>query len=67
MKRAYITHATEKYLTVAHNLATSIRSFSDIPVVVYCVDAEQKDTYMFRNIENVFTEILELNLDKPTK
>jgi len=65
MKRAYITHATEKYLNVAHNLATSIRAFSDIPVVVYCVDVKQKDTYIFQNIENVFTEILELNLDKP--
>jgi hypothetical protein len=33
MKRSYITHATEKYLSVAHSFATSIREFSDIPVV----------------------------------
>jgi hypothetical protein len=66
MKKVYITHATEKYLSVAHNLATSIRAFSDIPIVIYCIDVKQKDTYMFQNIENVFTEILELNLDKPT-
>lgn len=65
MKRAYITHATEKYLQVAHNLAKSIRAFSDIPVVVYCIDVDKKDTYMFQNIENVYTEILNLDLDKP--
>ena len=53
MNKVYITHATEKYLTVAHNLASSIRAFSDIPVVVYCVDVKQKDTYIFHNIENV--------------
>ena len=51
MKKVYITHATEKYLNVAHNLATSIRAFSDIPVVVYCVDVKQKDTYIFQNID----------------
>ena len=66
MNKVYITHATEKYLTVAHNLASSIRAFSDIPVVVYCVDVKQKDTYIFQNIENVYTEILDLGLDKPT-
>lgn len=65
MKRAYITHATEKYLQVAHNLAKSIREFSEIPVIIYCVDVKKKDTYIFQNIENVFTEIIELNLDKP--
>lgn len=66
MKRAYITHATGKYLQVAHNLAKSIREFSDIPVIVYCVDVEKKDTYIFQNIDNVYTEILTLGLDKPT-
>ena len=66
MKRAYITHATKKYLQVAHNLATSIREFSDIPVVVYCIDVDRKDTYIFQNIENVYIEIFDLNLDKPT-
>jgi hypothetical protein len=65
MRRAYITHATEKYLSVAHNLATSVREFSDLPVVVYCIDVDKKDTYIFQNIQNVFVEILELNLDKP--
>ena len=66
MKRVYITHATEKYLPVAHNLATSVRSFSDIPLIVYCIDVKKKDTYIFQNLENVYTEILELNVDKPT-
>ena len=53
MKKVYITHATEKYLSVAHNLATSIRAFSDIPIVIYCIDVKQKDTYMFQNIEKL--------------
>ena len=65
MKRAYVTHCTEKYLSVAHNLAISIREFSDFPIVVYCVDVDKKDTYIFRDIENVYTEILTLNIDKP--
>ena len=43
-KKAFITHATEKYLSVAHNLATSIRAFSDIPVIVYCIDVQKKVT-----------------------
>ena len=66
MSQVYITHATEKYLSVAHNLATSIREFSNIPIIIYCIDVKKNDTYIFQNIENVFTEILELNLDKPT-
>ena len=65
MKKVYITHATEKYLQVAHNLATSLRTFSDIPIVIYCIDVQLKDTYIFQNIENVYTEILTLNVDKP--
>ncbi len=67
MKRVFITHATEKYLSVAHNLATSIREFSDIPIVVYSIDVDKKDTYIFQSIENVYIEILNLNLDKPTE
>ena len=58
MKKVYITHATDKYLPVAHNLATSIRAFSDIPVVVYCVDVKQKDTYIFQNAPTYFEELM---------
>ena len=65
MKKVFITHATEKYLPVAHNLVTSLRTFSEIPIVIYCVDVQLKDTYIFQNIENVYTEILTLNVDKP--
>jgi len=63
--KVYITHATQKYLKVAHNLAKSIREFSDIPVVVYCIDVDKKDTYIFQDIDNVYTEIFQLNLEKP--
>ncbi len=67
MKRVFITHATKKYLSVAHNLAVSVREFSDIPIVVYCIDVDKKDTYLFQSIKNVYSEILNLNLDKPTE
>lgn len=65
MTRAYITHATKNYLNVAHNLAKSIREFSDIPLVVYCIDVDKKDTYIFQDILDVYVEILNLNLDAP--
>ena len=66
MNRVYITHATQKYLQVAHNLSKSLRSFSDIPIVIYCVDVEKKDTYIFQDIENVYIEILNIGIEKPT-
>lgn len=65
MNRVYITHATKTYLPVAHNLAKSIREFSEIPVVVYCVDTEVKDTYLFQDIEDVYVEILNLGIKEP--
>ena len=42
MSQVYITHATEKYLSVAHNLATSIREFSNIPIIIYCIDVKKR-------------------------
>jgi len=65
MDRAYITHATKTYLQVAHNLVKSIREFSDIPIVVYCIDVDKKDTYIFQNIDHVYTEILDLGIKEP--
>lgn len=65
MERAYITHANKKYLQVAHNLVKSIREFSDISVVVYCIDVDVKDTYIFQNIPNVYTEIFQLDIEQP--
>ena len=52
MKKAYITHVTEQYLSVAHNLATSIREFSEIPVVIYMF---QKKIHIFFKIYQMYT------------
>lgn len=65
MNKVYITHATKTYLKVAHNLAKSIREFSDIPVVIYCIDSDIKDTYIFKDIEDVYVEILEMGIKEP--
>lgn len=67
MNKVYITHATKTYLQVAHNLAKSIREFSDIPVVIYCIDTDIKDTYIFKDIEDVYVEILEMGIKEPEK
>lgn len=65
MSKVYITHATSKYLQVAHNLAKSIREFSDIPVVIYCIDTDRKETYLFQDIKDVYVEILEMGIKEP--
>jgi hypothetical protein len=65
MNKVYITHATKTYLRVAHNLAKSIREFSELPIVIYCVDTEIKDTYIFQDIKDVFVEILILGIKEP--
>ena len=65
MNKVYITHATKTYLRVAHNLAKSIREFSEFPIVIYCVDTEIKDTYIFQDIKDVFVEVLNLGIQEP--
>jgi hypothetical protein len=62
LKKVYITHATSKYLQVAHNLAKSIREFSNIPIVIYCLNTDTKDTYIFQNIKDVYIERLTLDI-----
>lgn len=57
-KRVYITHITEDYLEVALNLAKSIRIFSDIPLIIYCVNFNGD----FIKLENVFIRNIELDL-----
>jgi hypothetical protein len=65
MNKVYITHATSRYLQVAHNMAKSIREFSEIPIVIYCIDTDKKDTYLFQDIKDVYVEILNLDIKEP--
>ena len=66
MKKTYITHVTKDYLGVALNLAKSIRSFSDLPLVVYCIDLGEESTSNLEGIENVFVRRINLNLEEST-
>jgi hypothetical protein len=52
MKKTYITHVTKDYLGVALNLAKSVRLFSEIPLLVYCIDLGEDSTSTFEEIEN---------------
>ena len=60
MKRTFITHVTKDYLEVALNLAKSIRYFSELPLIVYCIDLDGDENY-FKDIPNV--EVRNINLD----
>ena len=59
-KKTYITHVTKDYLEVALNLAKSIRYFSELPLIVYCIDLDGDENY-FKDIPNV--EVRNINLD----
>jgi hypothetical protein len=62
MKRTYITHVTEDYLEVALNLAKSIRIFSDLPLVVYCINLKEEDKERFNQYENVHIRNIDLDI-----
>lgn len=66
MKKTYITHVTRDYLEVALNLAKSIRSFSNLPLIVYCIDLEEESMSILEEIENVFVRPIDLDLEKST-
>jgi hypothetical protein len=66
MKKVYITHITGDYLDVALNLAKSVRLFSEIPLLVYCIDLVEDSTSTLEEIENVFVRHIKLNLEKST-
>jgi hypothetical protein len=61
MKRTFITHVTKDYLEVALNLAKSIRYFSELPLIVYCIDLDDGENY-FKDIPNVHVRNINLNL-----
>lgn len=62
-KRSYITHVTKDYLQVALNLAKSITHFSEIPLIVYCIDLDGDENY-FKEIPNVYVRNIEMDLGK---
>lgn len=64
MKRSYITHVTTDYLEVALNLAKSVRLFSKIPLLVYCINLKEEDRKKFSGIENVDTRNIELDIEE---
>lgn len=61
MKRVYITHITIDYLDIAINLAKSIKLFSNIPLIIYCVNISNNDISKLLNYNNVY--IRNINLD----
>ena len=63
-KRTYITHVTRDYLEVALNLAKSIRLFSELPLIVYCLNLEQEDHDNFKEIDNVYTRNIDLDIEE---
>lgn len=65
-KKTYITHVTRDYLEVALNLAKSIRLFSDLPLIVYCINLQEEDKQRFNEYENVQLRNIELDISERT-
>lgn len=63
MKKAYITHVTRNYLDVAFNLAESISLFSEIPLLIYCVNLQNDDIIKFSKFNNVFLRNIDFELE----
>ena len=63
MKRTYITHITRDYIEIAFNLAKSVRKFSNIPLIIYCVNLKDEDVIKFNTIEGVILRNIEFDLD----
>lgn len=66
MKKAYITHINRNYLKVAYNLAKSIRLFSKIPLIIYCINMQHEDEYIFDDIDNVYIKNMDIDIDDAT-
>ena len=48
MKKTYITHVTRDYLEVALNLAKSVSFFSNLPLIVYCINLQEEDKQKYK-------------------
>jgi hypothetical protein len=66
MKKIFITHVTRDYLEVALNLAKSIRIFSEIPLLVYCINLKEEDQDNFKIIKDVCTRNITLEIGEMT-
>jgi hypothetical protein len=65
MKRAYITHITRDYIEIALNLAKSLSLFSDINLIIYCINLEPNDNYKLSGYKNVEIRNINLNIPEP--
>jgi len=64
--RTYITHVTRDYLEVALNLAKSVRLFSNLPLLVYCINLQEEDKQRFDEYENVQLRNVDLDISERT-
>jgi hypothetical protein len=65
MKRAYITHITRDYIEIALNLAKSLSLFSDIPLIVYCINLQDGDNNRLDGYKNVEIRNIDLKIPDP--
>ena len=66
MKKTYITHVTRDYLEVALNLSKSIKLFSDLPLIVYCINLQEEDKQRFNEYDNVQLRNIDLDISERT-
>lgn len=62
--KTYITHVTRDYLEVALNLAKSVRLFSNLPLIVYCINLREEDKQKFNEYENVQIRNIDLDIEE---
>ena len=66
MKKTYITHVTRDYLEVALNLAKSVSLFSDLPLIVYCINLQEENKQKFDEYKNVKLRNIDLDISERT-
>ena len=64
--KTYITHVTRDYLEVALNLSKSIKLFSDLPLIVYCINLQEEDKQRFNEYDNVQLRNIDLDISERT-
>jgi hypothetical protein len=65
-RKTYITHVTRDYLEVALNLAKSVSLFSDLPLIVYCINLQEEDKQRFNEYDNVQLRNIDLDISERT-
>jgi hypothetical protein len=64
--KTYITHVTRDYLEVALNLSKSIKLFSDLQLIVYCINLQEEDKQRFNEYDNVQLRNIDLDISERT-